>query len=278
MIEEMKLIQPFFVIQQPRFYQEIYRKYGISHFYTFQLQRNQSAVMMVPDGCVDIIFAYKKKGMRARIIGASLECHEFRADGEEEYFGVRFLPGYCPGVLDMGLPDLVATEYELSDGVQVRELLCCMENQVTFQHRIQVFLDWYLSLVTYTNMKNSHREILDDVIQIINDRKGQIKVHEIEHILNYTGRHINKIFKCEMGMSPKTFCRIVRFQRTLECLSYQSDVKLADVAVDYGYYDQAQFIKEFKHFCNLTPGEYKAMVYQRGFKEHVIDTQFLVKR
>jgi len=71
-------------------------------------------------------------------------------------------------------------------------------------------------------------------------------------------RRFIQLFHEQLGLTPKAFCRVRRFQRILEKVHGEAEVDWAGVAVDCGYYDQAHFIHDFREFSGLTPGLYLA--------------------
>jgi AraC-like DNA-binding protein len=74
-------------------------------------------------------------------------------------------------------------------------------------------------------------------------------------------------FKAQVGVSPKRYCRIRRFQRAVTWAHRGREVDWAQVALDCGYYDQAHFIHEFRAFAGLTPTGYQAA--RTAFQNHV---------
>ena len=74
-------------------------------------------------------------------------------------------------------------------------------------------------------------------------------------------------FKTEVGLSPKRYCRIRRFQRALARAHCGHLVDWSQVALESGYYDQAHFIHEFRSFSGLTPRGYQAS--RTAFQNHV---------
>ena len=86
----------------------------------------------------------------------------------------------------------------------------------------------------------------------------------------YSARYINKTFLEEMGFSPKTFCKIIQFQRALEFLNYGAPDKMTDAAVALGYYDQAQFIHDFSRYAGITPKRYLKMVEELQYRSRII--------
>jgi AraC-like DNA-binding protein len=55
-------------------------------------------------------------------------------------------------------------------------------------------------------------------------------------------------------MAPKPLARLLRFERAVARL--RAGAGLVDAALDSGYYDQAHFNRDFKHFAGRTPTEY----------------------
>ena len=74
-------------------------------------------------------------------------------------------------------------------------------------------------------------------------------------------------FKAEVGLTPKQFCRVLRFQRAITEAHAAVAVDWADVAVRAGYFDQAHFIHDFRAFSGLTPTAYRAG--RTAFHNHV---------
>lgn len=92
----------------------------------------------------------------------------------------------------------------------------------------------------------------------------------ISEVIEQTGlsaRHFIQIFDEAVGLTPKQFYRVRRFQEVLRLIEKGGPIRWTDVALACGYFDQAHFIHDFRDFCGLTPGTYLA---QRGeFRNHV---------
>jgi AraC-like DNA-binding protein len=74
-------------------------------------------------------------------------------------------------------------------------------------------------------------------------------------------------FKIEVGLTPKRYCRVRRFQQAVAQAHRQQRVDWTRVALDCGYFDQAHFIHEFRSFSGLTPSAYQAS--RTDFQNHV---------
>ena len=69
-------------------------------------------------------------------------------------------------------------------------------------------------------------------------------------------KHLIEQFSKWVGLTPKLYCRIRRFQRAVKAIEAHEMVEWADIACASGYYDQAHFIKDFQAFSGLNPSAY----------------------
>jgi len=74
--------------------------------------------------------------------------------------------------------------------------------------------------------------------------------------IGLSARRFIEVFREEVGLTPKQFCRIRRFQDVLRRVHHRPEVDWADVALDCGYFDQAHFIHDFRGFSGLNPTTY----------------------
>ena len=72
----------------------------------------------------------------------------------------------------------------------------------------------------------------------------------------FSQRRFIQLFDEQVGLTPKLFCRVSRFQRVVQIAHGAAQIDWAGVALDCGYYDQAHFIHDFQSFAGITPGTY----------------------
>jgi transcriptional regulator GlxA family with amidase domain len=65
-------------------------------------------------------------------------------------------------------------------------------------------------------------------------------------------QHLARVFRERIGVTPKAFCQLARFQSGLVYAGC-NDVEWADAALAMGYADQSHMINEFRRFSSLTP-------------------------
>ena len=74
--------------------------------------------------------------------------------------------------------------------------------------------------------------------------------------LGISHKHFIDQFRRQVGLTPKLFCRIQRFQRVLSEVTSRRSVDWADLACSCGYFDQAHFVHDFQEFSGLNPTTY----------------------
>lgn len=82
-----------------------------------------------------------------------------------------------------------------------------------------------------------------------------------------SSKRFTERFKSSVGLTPKHYCRLLRFQRALSYAEQGRRVDWTRIALDSGYFDQAHFIHDFRDFAGITPTGYDAGRTQ--FRNHV---------
>lgn len=87
----------------------------------------------------------------------------------------------------------------------------------------------------------------------------QARVSDVAGELGVSERHLRRLFRDRIGMSPKAFARLARFHRALRAARGADN--WAAIAAEAGYYDQAHLIAEFRAIAGVTPS---ALVAELG--------------
>jgi len=86
--------------------------------------------------------------------------------------------------------------------------------------------------------------------------KGLISIKNLEKELHITERTFQRVFKLNVGVTPKVFSRIFQFQSAFQQLTNGGNFKLSDIAYENGFADQSHFTRSFKEFTNCSPSDY----------------------
>lgn len=97
---------------------------------------------------------------------------------------------------------------------------------------------------------------LELAIEKIIKTKGNMTSSEISNDVFYSSRQLNRLFNSNLGLSVKSFSRLVRVNNSLRLLN-ENKMTTASISEMLGYYDVSHFFKDFKDVCGVTPHEYK---------------------
>jgi len=92
--------------------------------------------------------------------------------------------------------------------------------------------------------------------------RGCLSVAQLVDETGYSPRHLSASFRTETGLTPKTAARVIRFDAVRRQLQAQASAGvaggLADIAVVYGFYDQAHLAREFRELAGCPPSRWLA--------------------
>ena len=83
-------------------------------------------------------------------------------------------------------------------------------------------------------------------------------VHDVANEMSVSTRKLERHFLEHLGLTPKLFSRLVRFDRAARAIASRGRIPWSQFALAHGYSDQAHFINEFKEFAGVTPAELEA--------------------
>ena len=85
------------------------------------------------------------------------------------------------------------------------------------------------------------------------DRLTSANVNAVAVDLGVSERHLRRVFRETVGVSPKAFAKLARFHRALRAAREDGHASWASIAAAAGYYDQAHLIAEFRAIAGVTP-------------------------
>lgn len=97
---------------------------------------------------------------------------------------------------------------------------------------------------------------LGPLTRLIERERGVVTVEQLTRLSGWSRQHLARKFRQQVGVSPKQFCRYTRFHALLTQAYLTPRPDWATLAAEFGYYDQAHLIAEFKEFTGLTPSQF----------------------
>jgi AraC-like DNA-binding protein len=95
------------------------------------------------------------------------------------------------------------------------------------------------------------RRPIEEAVAVIVRSHGQASMDHLSALTGLGVRQIERQFHRDVGLSPKTFSRIIRLQSALRLI--RTGQPLADVALGCGYYDQAHMARDFRQLAAMSP-------------------------
>ena len=142
---------------------------------------------------------------------------------------------------------------------------CCNDEQ-----RIIVISDFLKRQLNF-NSKESFFKISD--IRKIYEKPYDKKIIELAHDKNLSIRQFEKKFLTEMGITAKKFQLLSRFQHVTKFCLINKIVNYLPIALNWGYYDQAHFIKDFKSKTQISPSFF---FIENNFLTHFYNTKSII--
>ena len=101
-------------------------------------------------------------------------------------------------------------------------------------------------------------------------QRGRTTVKGMARAGGVSRQHLTREFRDRLGITPKLYCRLARFQSGLGYAGHRK-VDWAQAAAGMGYADQSHMIAEFRQFGGLTPHELASQHWFHPFIERAVD-------
>lgn len=274
--------QPFWIASTLQYLNEPYSRDNILGFY--HLEQNEDGtecVNSVPDGCATIFFERTASEVKGEIFGTVLEKLEESYEKGKQVYGVYFYPGELPPCIKVPMSELTGKCIPLREAVWNVDWAKRLEETEDIKKWMQLFLQKFKEepVPTIQQLKSKKKQrIVSSVNQCIIQSGGLISIKELIDKLHYSERYIHEVYKERMGMSPKTFARIMQFQQALMQLEKMDIGGWTSFGPDHGYYDQAHFCKEFKRNTGMSPKSFKTYIEEKNITNRIVSENRFFKQ
>ncbi len=232
---------------------------------------------IIPDGSIELIFHFATPFERTTAEGIKSTQPKFFIAGQFTRFiylepkahvhiiGIRLFPWAARLFLDIPV-------YELTD--KMPNLVEIIGNEIILlaeQLHETKNMNGIISVLETFLLKRININHLDlivaSAIKQITKSKGEVKFDSLISQFNITQRRFEQRFINSIGITPKFFSRVVRFQNFFRQYEKFPSQNFTFLAYECGYYDQAHLIKDFNQFTGVSPRKY-------FFEKHFISDCF----
>lgn len=169
--------------------------------------------------------------------------------------GVHFRPGGAVPFLGVPASELADTHVDLDaiwgrTAAELRECLCAA---VTPAERFALLEEALLARLRETRERHGATTV---ALETFDQAHGAVKVRDVAQQVGLSHRRFIQVFAEDVGLTPKMYGRVCRFQRARELVRNISAPDWAEVAAACGYFDQSHLIRDFGQFAGLSPAAY----------------------
>jgi AraC-like DNA-binding protein len=242
----------------------------IKFYYLFeQAESSEKAYHLVtPDGCIELNFNLQSQYMRKEQNGKTKKQHDFylisrfseryylQTTGNIKMIGIRFYPWGIRPFIEYAANEI--TDKQLDPEAVFGSKINSLREQVLNMSRpdmaIEV-IERFFIMQLYRYGKEDLM-IADAAFRILNSG-GKIEISSLLAPCNLSLRRLQQRFNESVGVSPKFFSKLAKFQYALRQLNeHKKKSSLTEIAYESGYFDQSHFIRDFRFFSGITPKNY----------------------
>ncbi|HEX7186521.1 MAG TPA: helix-turn-helix transcriptional regulator [Thermoanaerobaculia bacterium] len=182
--------------------------------------------------------------------------------------GVHFRPGGAFPFLGAPADELADTHIDLATlwgrpAGELRERLCAA---ATPAERFSLLEE---ALIARLRRPAEHHGAIPVALDAFEPKGAEVRVRDVAGRVGLSQRRFIQVFAAEVGMTPKLYSRVRRFQRARALAEKAAVPDWARVAVDCGYFDQSHLIRDFLAFSGLSPADYLRRRSEQVLPNHV---------
>jgi AraC-like DNA-binding protein len=240
----------------------------VSYLWSLSDAPHHELERILPSGTIELVINLQEDELRIyRSLPAGKVCHRFRGviasgcygspfeiDTQEHasVVGVHFEPGGAARLLGLRPGEIADAHVGLEDvwgrrASELRERLCGEpDERERFRILEQALTARLLPVLHARRAVSAALSALD---------QPDVEVGEVATWLGLSRRRFIEIFTEDVGMTPKRYSRVRRFQRALALATRSRAPSWSELALECGYFDQAHLCREFAELAGVSPGE-----------------------
>ncbi len=250
-------------------------KNHVRYFWTLQSDAGEvtpKTFKTFADGSPGIIYQQSDKGVFYQeekelpsvfLYGQTTKHANIYSPAAFQTIGVYFYPHALQTVFGLDASELTDTCLDLEALAKEQRASLSVEqllDTTDVYKRIGLLCDYISQQIRRYDIPGN--KLVPYAISRIITTEGSIPLKTLLDELQLTERSFERKFLQGVGMSPKMFARICRFQASLNKLRNNQFDKLSDIAFEHQYSDQSHFIRTFKEFTGFTPNKYQRQSHE----------------
>lgn len=215
--------------------------------------------LIIPDTCMDIIFDVNYTQNACQGIFCALDEHSYQitnisSNGElTASFAIRFYAWTAIAFTEQDLRGSKNQTFQVEHFFEKlkRELAPLLFDAPTLQEKARIAESF---LLKHLNPNRNKSDFLNAVYYILSN-EGRAKISDVCHYVLLSEKQLERSFQYHMGISPKTFSSLVRYQLLWQEMVFSPKFNVLDAVTKYDYTDQSHLLRDFKSKHLITPTE-----------------------
>lgn len=236
---------------------------GAAHYHIESILPNGTIELMVNFGPRQKIVAFGEQNVddefrRAWLAGIQDQRLVHASPEGANHVAVRFRAGGAHAFFDLPMDELTNRVIELDDlvgGSSADRLSSQLWEVDGDEQRCRRLEQW---LVERRSAVHPYFATVRSALDLLRVGSYGTPVGELCTRLGLSNRHLIKQFRHTVGLAPKTYARVGRFQRVIDALRGQAEPQWARLAAEHGFADQSHLIREFRRLALVTPEQFVA--------------------
>lgn len=211
---------------------------------------------VIPHGSATLVFSYDRSGLYSNLFGPITKpC---AVGGLANQYNMLLIIEFQPAGLSAFTG---ANQKELADQIIPFEMINSPLNRLILEALESAgSLNELMGLLDSRLLENLYAVSpfeLQIATKLMIEHMGNISCKELSDIVYYSQRHLNRIFENYLGMSTKTFSRMVRINKAVRLIQ-NPQCSITRASHETGFYDLSHFIHDFESVCGMTPQKYRS--------------------
>lgn len=175
-------------------------------------------------------------------------------NGSYSFFEICFRPNGFNTIFGLplnGITDHIIAAEDILDMTfkYLYEQLCGAKDLTA----MGILADVYLLAILRKRKSIDPKNGITWITNLIVKNPGLLNVAQLAYSANMCVRNFERHFSEQVGMSPKLFCSVVRFNHAFDVKLRYPEKDWTSIALECGYFDQMHLIKDFKRFSGNAP-------------------------
>lgn len=176
--------------------------------------------------------------------------------GHIRFFSIQFWPTGFYGIFNKPLTSFTNMVFDASDifNYDFSRLLQQLQEAGDVNKMVEYAEKLLLAYLSKSKISDPYNAMQTLSKLICKDAGNKnINIDQMAYDANMSLKTFERKFLQQIGLSPKLFARIIRFNKAIMSKIMNPKQDWTSIAYDFGYYDQMHLIRDFKEFANDTP-------------------------